>query len=433
MQYPLLNRTLKPIPKHPERILQFGGGNFLRAFADWMVHEMNQKAGFDAGIVVVQSINIDAVDTFNAQDGLYTVCLTSVENDQPVQECILVDCIRRSMSPYLDMDAFLKTAHNPDLRFIFSNTTEAGIVFDENDKPDDTPPDSFPAKLTLLLYERYKMFDGDHSRGLIVLPCELINQNGDQLKGIVRQYIDLWNLPAAFASWITEACVFCNTLVDRIVPGYPDNRIDELRETLGYEDKLLTEGERFHLLVIEGPARVAQEFPAREAGLNVVFTDDLQPYRTRKVRILNGAHTSMVPVGYLYGLRTVREAVEHQTVGEFINRLIHEEIIPTLDLPSSELQSFTADVLDRFRNPYIEHHLISIALNTTSKFKTRLLPSLLTYVERNDSLPKRITFALAATIRFYKGQTLEGDAIPLKDDPDRIAFFQQLWEDRQFQ
>lgn len=428
MQYPQLNRNLKPAPAHPERVLQFGEGNFLRAFVNWMIHEMNQKAGFDAGVTVVQPIDRGLVDMLNAQDGLYTVCLTGIKNGQAVQEQTLVDCIQRGINPYHDFLSYLATAHNPELRFIISNTTEAGIAFDNEDKLKDAPPGSFPAKLTRLLYERFQAFDGDASKGLIIIPCELIDRNGDILRNVVQQYADLWKLSTEFKNWVEKACTFCNTLVDRIVPGYPKDRISELQETLGYEDKLITEGERFHLWVIEAPAWVEEEFPAKKAGLNVIFTNDMTPYRTRKVRILNGAHTAMVPVAYLYGLRTVRETVEDHVLGKFVSELVYEEIIPTLDLPESELKSFAADVLDRFRNPYIKHFLISIALNSTSKFETRVLPSLLEYVNRKGALPRRIVFALAALIRFYKGSTVAGEAIMLNDDADRLAFFYKAWE-----
>lgn len=427
MQYPQLNRNLKPAPAHPERILQFGEGNFLRAFVDWMIHEMNQKAGFNAGVTVVQPIDRGLVEMLNAQDGLYTVCLTGIKNGQAVQEQTLVDCIQRGINPYHDFENYLATTHNPELRFIISNTTEAGITFDNQDQLDDAPPGSFPAKLTRLLYERFQAFDGDVSKGLIIIPCELIDRNGDILRDVVQQYADLWKLPANFKNWIANACTFCNTLVDRIVPGYPKDRIAELQETLGYEDKLIAEGERFHLWVIEAPAWVEQEFPAKKAGLNVIFTDDMTPYRTRKVRILNGAHTAMVPMAYLYGLRTVQETIEHEVLGKYVSDLVYDEIIPTLDLPEAELKSFAADVLDRFRNPYIKHFLISIALNSTSKYETRVLPSLLEYVNRKGELPKRIVFALASLIRFYKGETPDGENIPLNDDADRLAFFRELW------
>jgi tagaturonate reductase len=427
MSNPPLNRHLKSRQELPIRILQFGEGNFLRAFVDWMIQQMNEKAGFGAGVAVVQPIDRGWVDVLNQQDGLYTVLLTGSEDGKAVQEVSLVDCIQKGINPYTDFEAFLAVAREPHLRFVISNTTEAGIAFGEGDRFEDAPPSSFPAKLTRILYERFQVYQGAPEKGLVIIPCELIDRNGDHLRRIVRQYVDRWGLSAAFRTWVEDYCIFCNTLVDRIVPGFPKDRIEEVTAELGYEDKLVTEGERFHLWVIEGPAGLAQEFPAERAGLNVLFTDDMEPYRTRKVRILNGAHTSMVPLGYLMGLRTVRDSVEDEALGPWISELVYQEIIPTLDLPREELASFAGDVLDRFRNPYIRHQLIDIALNSVSKFKTRVLPSLLEYVEREGRLPERMVLAFAALIRFYRGVDLQGEAIALQDDDEVLHFFQDLW------
>lgn len=424
---PKLTRTLKAIPARPERILQFGGGNFLRGFLDWMVQVMNEKVHFDAGIVVVQSVNQQAVDTFNAQDGLFTLCLTAAVDGNPDQQCVLIDAIQRSLSVAHAFEAFLATARQPEIRFIFSNTTEAGIVFDPADQLTDTPPASFPGKLTCWLWERFQYSKGNPAKGVIVLPCELVENNGTLLQNSVLQYATQWELPAEFSQWVQQSCFWCNTLVDRIVPGYPRERAGELSALLGYSDALLTEGEQFHLLVIEGPAIVEKEFPAPTAGLQVVFTQDITPYRTRKVRILNGAHTAMVPVAYLAGLRTVRETVEDPQLGPFVQQLIEKEIIPTLDIPREELQIYAREVIQRFRNPFIRHELRSIALYCTAKFVTRLLPSLLRYQQQTDQLPRHLVFALAALIRFYQGTTPTGETIPLQDEADRIAFFQQAW------
>jgi len=427
MSYPSLNRSLISRPELPIRVLQFGEGNFLRAFADWMIQQMNEKAGFEAGLAVIQPIEQGRVSDLNQQDGLYTVLLTGSQHGKPVQEVSLVDCIQKGIDPYRDFNDFLGAAREPDLRFVISNTTEAGIAFAEEDSWDDEPPSSFPAKLARVLYERFRFFEGAPDKGLVIIPCELIDRNGDHLREIVFRYVDHWRLSTAFRTWVESNCSFCNTLVDRIVPGFPKDRIQELTAELGYEDKLVTEGERFHLWVIEGPTTLAKAFPAAEAGLNVIFTEDMTPYRTRKVRILNGAHTAMVPMGYLKGLRTVRETVEDADLGPWISNLIFEEIIPTLDLPQEELESFAQDVLDRFRNPYIQHYLISIALNSISKFKSRVLPSLLGYVERKGRLPERIVLAFAALIRLYKGVDLQGESINLKDDDEALIFFRDLW------
>lgn len=426
-QLPPLDKSLVEKPDLPVKVLQFGEGNFLRAFVDWIIHRMNKELDFGAGVAVVQPIAQGLVSLLNEQDGLYTLYLNGLKNGQVVSEHERIECIQRSIDPYQDFGAYLREAENADLRFIISNTTEAGIAFDEKDTMDAAPPASFPAKLTVFLYHRYTRFRGAADKGCIVIPCELIDRNGDKLRTCIEQYADLWDLGDAFIRWLENDCIFCNTLVDRIVPGYPRDRIETIWEELGYRDQLVSEGEQFHLWVIEAPRRVAEEFPADRAGLNVLFTDDMTPYRTRKVRILNGAHTSMVPVAYLYGIETVREAVEDDLIGPYIRKLVFEEIIPTLDLPAEELVSFAEDVLDRFRNPFIKHYLISIALNSTSKFNTRVLPSLLEFRKRTGKLPRRTVFALAALIRFYKGE-IDGKSIPLNDDADRIEFLQGLWQ-----
>lgn len=421
-----LNRTNNSVNSYTERIIQFGEGNFLRAFANWMIHEMNKQANFDGGVVAIQPINQGLIKMLNHQDGLYTLYLNGIKNGEAISEHEIIDCIQRGINPYEHYSAYLALADNPDLRFVISNTTEAGIAYNENDRLNDTPPNSFPAKLTALLHKRFQYFDGASDKGLIVIPCELIDRNGDNLKRIILKYAEDWSLGDEFVEWINEDNIFCNTLVDRIVPGYPREKMDAITQELGYKDNLVVEGEQFHLWVIEGPETVKEEIPAEACGLNIVFTDNMEPYRTRKVRILNGAHTSLVPVGYLYGIDKVRESLEDPIVGNFLKEAIFEEICPTLDLPEAELAQFSNDVLDRFRNPYLEHALISISLNSTSKYKTRVLPSVLEYIKRKNKLPKRLLFSLAALIAFYKGER-NGEAIPLKDDAAVLEFFKTQW------
>jgi tagaturonate reductase len=421
-----LNRKTKEANSYTERILQFGEGNFLRAFANWMIQQLNDKANFDAGVVVVQPIDQGLVKMLNDQDGLYTLYLNGIKNGEAVSEHQIIDCIQRGINPYEDFDAYMANAKNPDLRFIISNTTEAGIAYDANDKLQDTPQKSFPGKLTALMYNRFIHFGGASDKGIIVIPCELIDRNGDNLKKIILQYAEDWNLGEEFLQWINDDNIFCNTLVDRIVPGYPKDKIDHITQELGYVDNLVVEGEQFHLWVIEGPKSVKEEFPAEACGLNVVFTDNMEPYRTRKVRILNGAHTTLVPVGYLFGIDKVRESLEDPIVGSYLKQAIFEEICPTLDLPDEELKQFSNDVLDRFRNPFLEHALMSISLNSISKYKTRVLPSVIEYVNRKNALPKRLLFSLAALIAFYKGER-NGESIGLKDDQEVLDFFKDQW------
>ncbi len=412
--------------KHPERILQFGEGNFLRAFADWMIDIFNKEADFKSSIVVVQPIENGLVEKLNEQDGLYTLYLNGIKNGQVLREKSIIESISRGINPYKDYDEYLEVAKNPELRFIISNTTEAGIVFDENDKLTDRPQKSFPGKLTSFLFERYKYFKGDENKGLVFLPCELIDKNGDKLKNIVLRYADLWNLGQGFIEWLNGSNIFCNTLVDRIVTGYPKDKIDLITEELGYEDNMVVEGEQFHLWVVEGPASLKDELPVDKTNLNIKFVDDLTPYRTRKVRILNGAHTTMVPVSLLYGLETVKETIEDSTMGQFVKEAIFEEIVPTLDLPEDELNYFANAVLDRFKNPYIKHYLISIALNSNSKFNTRVLPSILEYKKRTGKLPKKLVFALAALIRLYSGK-IDEKTIELKDNKEILEMYDELW------
>ncbi|TGV02616.1 tagaturonate reductase [Flavivirga rizhaonensis] len=421
-----LNRHTATVKTYTERIIQFGEGNFLRAFANWMIHEMNKKANFDAGVVAVQPIDQGLIKMLNDQDGLYTLYLNGIKNGQAISEHEIIDCIQRGINPYENYIEYLANAENPDLRFVISNTTEAGIAYNPDDTLKDTPQSSYPGKLTALLYKRFQTFGGASDKGMIVIPCELIDKNGDNLKRIILKYAANWNLGDAFVEWINEDNIFCNTLVDRIVPGYPKDKMDAITKELGYKDNLVVEGEQFHLWVIEGPASVKEEIPAEVCGLNIVFTDNMEPYRTRKVRILNGAHTTLVPVGYLYGIDKVRESLEDDVVGGFLKDTIFKEICPTLDLSKEELDQFSNDVLDRFRNPYLEHALISISLNSTSKYKTRVLPSLLEYIKRKNELPNRLLFSLASLIAFYRGYR-ENEAITLKDDQFVLDFFASQW------
>ena len=421
-----LNRSTVKANTYTERIIQFGEGNFLRAFANWMIHEMNKQANFDAGVVAVQPINQGLIKMLDDQDGLYTLYLNGIKNGKAISEHEIIDCIQRGINPYEHHTDYLAIAENPDLRFMISNTTEAGISYNADDQLEDAPQSSFPGKLTALLYKRFQIFGGASDKGLILIPCELIDNNGENLKRIILHYADDWKLGAEFVEWINEDNIFCNTLVDRIVPGYPRDKMDAITEELGYKDNLVVEGEQFHLWVIEGPASVKEEIPAEICGLNVVFTDNQEPYRTRKVRILNGAHTSLVPVGYLYGIDKVRESLEDEVVGKFLKDAIFNEICPTLDLSKEELEQFSNDVLDRFRNPYLEHALMSISLNATSKYKTRVLPSVLEYIKRKNENPKHLLFSLAALIAFYKGERGEEKYV-VKDDQSVLDFFATQW------
>jgi tagaturonate reductase len=412
--------------KYPEKVLQFGEGNFMRAFVDWQIDVLNKTTDFNGSVVVVQPLGSGMVEKLNEQDGLYTLYLQGMKEGQAVKEHTLINSISRGLNLYTQYDQFVELASNPELRFIFSNTTEAGIAYDDTDRLEDQPQNSYPGKLTAFMYHRFQAFNGANDKGFIIIPCELIDRNGEKLKEIVLKYAALWNLGEEFVTWIHEANTFCCSLVDRIVPGFPRDTINEITEELGYKDDMVVVGEQFHLWVIEGPKWIREEFPAHMAGLNTLFVDDLTPYRTRKVRILNGAHTAMTPVSYLYGLDTVAEAIEHPVVGRYVEELIFNEIIPTLELPLDELNSFADAVLERFMNPFIKHFLLSISLNSMSKYKTRDLPSLLEYIDRKQELPRKLVFSLAALISFYKGK--RGDEeIKLSDDQDVLELFSKQW------
>ena len=412
---------------YPEKVIQFGEGNFLRGFVDWIIDKMNKEANFNGSVVVVQPREHGMVHKLNEQDGLYTLYLQGIKNKQAVREHTVINSISRGINTYTDYALYIELAENPKLRFIFSNTTEAGIYFEENDKLTDHPQKSFPGRLTALLYHRFKAFEGDTNKGFIIIPCELIDRNGEKLKEIILQYAALWELGEEFVNWIHKANTFCCSLVDRIVPGYPSDTINEVTEELGYIDDQVVVGEQFHQWIIEGPDWIQEEFPTDKAGLDVKFVSDMTPYRTRKVRILNGAHSAMTPVAYLYGLDTVGEAVTNEVIQKFVEELIFEEIIPVIDMAEQELKPFAEAVLERFMNPFVTHYLKSIALNSMSKFKTRDLPSLLEYLEIKKALPNKLTFSLSALISFYKGKRGE-EAIQLQDDQDILDLYKSLWD-----
>lgn len=425
---PLNRQTASITTQRPVKVLQYGEGNFLRGFVDWMIDVLNEKTDFNGAVDVVQprDRHRTTIKALKQQDGLFHVLLNGIKGGKPTQEKRLISCIASALNPYDDYTAYLKRGENPDLQYIFSNTTEAGIAYDENDKSANTISTSFPGKLTALLYHRFQHFKGSPDKGLTIIPTELIENNGEALKHIVLQYAQTWNLPDDFSQWVNESIIFCNTLVDRIVPGFPQETIQEVKQELGYDDNLVVTAEPYHLLVIEAPESVEEAFPAQEAGLQVKFVPDLTPYRTSKVRILNGAHTALVPVAYLHGLSTVREAVEDEHTGKFIREAISEEIIPTLDLPKEELEQFSNDVIERFQNPFIRHELISIALNAVSKYKVRVLPSVLEYHKRTGKLPERLLHSLAALILFYRGEW-NGKNILLNDAPEVLSFFRETW------
>ena len=378
-----------------ETILQFGTGNFLRGFADYFVDVMNKQGIYDGKIVIVSPTNSKAVEKINNQNGRYNLLLRGIENGNEFSKRYEINSISRAVNPYADFEEFLSIAKNPDLRFIISNTTEAGICFDDTCKLNDKPASSFPAKLTQLLYARYK----EGLNGFIILACELIDNNGQELKRCVLKYAEKWNLETDFIRWIDSENSFLNTLVDRIVTGFPKDEAEEIFEEIGYSDALLDTAEPYHLWVIEG--NFENELPLKKGGFNVIWTDDVSPYKKMKVRILNGSHTSLVFPSILCGVESVGESIGDSLLNEYLNTCLFEYILPTIG-ETEDTGKFASAVLERFANPYIRHLWQSISLNSVSKFTARVLPTITDYRKNNNSLPKPLVFSLACLIKYYK-------------------------------
>ncbi len=426
-----------PSSLKPTRILQIGDGNFLRAFVDWMVDVANGAGLMNGEVIMAQPLERGIAELMKAQDQLFTVLLRGVQNGQQVQSKRLVSCVKDTLNPYSQWDVMLETVQDRALRFVVSNTTEAGIAYVEEPLVDSKCPANFPAKVTALLLARFKAFGGSPESGLVFLPCELIEANGSKLKQYVLQFAEAWKLPAEFVAWVKNHNVFCNTLVDRIVPGFPAAEAEALYAEFGYKDPLMVAAEPFLLWCIEGPAKIAEELPLHKAGLDVVWTDDLQPYRTRKVRILNGAHTASSLASYCAGLDTVREMTEDAVVSKYLNKVMFEEIVPFVPLPDAERKAYAETIMERFANPHIRHELISIALNSVSKWTVRVLPTVKDFAARNGKAPVGLSFSLAALLNFYHGAfAANGDfegkrekgAYPIKDNADILAIMAAAWE-----
>ena len=402
------NKTRRPI-----KAIQFGEGNFLRAFVDLTIDKLNEETSFNGNIVIVKPRK-GSVEKYNTQDCIYTAVIRGLENGKLIEDYRKITSVEKCISPYENYDEYIHLADNPDLRFIFSNTTEAGITYRKDDRLEDNPQESFPGKVTALLYRRYKTFNGDPTKGLIFIPCELIDKAGVRLRKIILQHAEDWNLEEGFKTWLNASSDFCNSLVDRIVPGYPEKDASRIEDKLGYTDPLMFAAEPFMLWVIECEGKTHEdEFPSK----NIIWTDDMSFYRTRKVRILNGAHTMTVLAAFMKGLDTVRECIDDKLMNAYIRKGLFDEIIPTMDGNSKELEKYAEAVLERFGNPFIEHKLLSIALNSVSKFKTRVLPSLLDYIENKKEIPEVLSFSLSALIAFYEGK-LNADATALIGNRD---------------
>ena len=387
------------LEKAPEKVMQFGEGNFLRAFVDDFIDIANEKAGFNGKVVLVQPIAQGLTDLINQQEGLYTLYLRGSEKGVKVDDKRVISAVSRCINPYGNWDKVLELARSEELEIIVSNTTEAGIVHDTESAFDQNPPVSFPAKLTRVLYERFSA----GRKGIVMLSCELIDNNGKELLKCVNQYIDDWKLKDDFRRWVNEENIFCSTLVDRIVPGRirDSKEAEALAAANGYEDPLTDVGEVFGIWVIEGPEGLEDRLPFKKAGTPVIVVPDVTPYKKRKVRILNGAHTGFVLGAYLAGFDIVRDCMHDDTVREYMNKMLYDEVIPTLPLDKQDLEEFARAVQDRFNNPFVNHELMSISLNSTSKWRARNMPTFLDYVQEKGELPACLTTSFAAYIAFY--------------------------------
>lgn len=428
-----LNRQNSGIDtKLPIKIVQFGGGNFMRGFTDYVIDKMNKEAGFNAGIVNLQATPNGSIQKMEDQDNLYTLFNRGIKKGEIIDQQQIISAIQKSVNPYANYDEFLALAKEEELEFIFSNTTETGIAYDETETSYEGPHKNFPAKVAVLLHERYKHFNGATDKGLRIIPCELIEDNAFALRNIILKYAQLWNLEEGFVQWINQSNYFHNTLVDRIVPGYPKDDVGSYEEQLDYEDQNMVVSETFLLFVIQDAGNLNERIPFNKINEQILVVDDIQPYRLRKVRILNGGHTLMLAPAILSGKELVKEAIDDQFIGKFLSDAIFNEVNPTLGLDEAELKEFAEEVFDRFRNPFIKHHLASIALYFVSKFKVRVIPSLLTYVETNGKLPLNLTFSLASLIRFYQGSFGE-KALPLNDEEGIIAKFKEIWMNEDYE
>lgn len=411
----------------PERILQFGEGNFLRGFLDWMIHRMNRTGLFQGSIVAIQPTpHGKVVPKLNAQDGLYTVVLRGIQDGKRVDDAEIVSVITRGINPYEDWEAVLQTAANRQIQFVFSNTTEAGITYMEEEFSPERAPLSFPGKLTALLYHRYRKFNGDPSTGWTIIPCELVDNNGQVLKQIVQRKASDWQLPLAFHEWLDKHNRFCDTLVDRIVTGYPTEEAEVFAKRLGYDDRMLTVGEPYHLLCIDADEATQESLPLQRAGLNVHW-GDVRRHRERKVRLLNGAHTLLFSIGLLCGKRTVGEVMEDSRLCRLVHHALFKEMIPTLDGDERSLELYAQSVLERFENPYNRHLLTDIALNAVSKYRARVLPTLLAQVKRKGNLPPVVVFSLATLLLYYRPACRKIGEV--RDEPGIVRFLENAWSD----
>lgn len=421
LDYTAVDRTERPV-----RVLQFGEGNFLRAFVDWMVDIANECGVLDTSVAVVSPRfkNNAGICALKAQDGLYHVCLEGIEGGRPSKSSRLITCIADAFSPAEDFKRYESYILSPELRFVVSNTTEAGIRYEQDDVRSETPV-TFPGKVTSMLYRRFRHFDGSPERGLIFLCCELIEDNGSTLREYVVRHAENAGLEPEFIRWVKDACIFCDTLVDRIVPGFPHDTIDDVKEELGYDDNMVVKGELYHIWAIggEGYERVREEWPLDKAGLNVLFMPSIKSFRDKKVRILNGSHTGMVPVALQLGCDTVLDAFSNEDVNRFVNGMVDREVIPMIDEDPSEVKRFADGILERFYNPYIRHFLKSIALNSLSKWEARNFPTVADWWSRRGLHAEAELFTFASLMALYAPDS----GFEPEDNAEHLAIIRDAW------
>ncbi|MHA1651393.1 MAG: tagaturonate reductase, partial [Candidatus Helarchaeota archaeon] len=421
----------------PIKVLQFGEGRFIRAFLNYFIEIANHKQLFNGRTVVIQPRKADKASIINEQDGLFTLCACGLQDGVEKQEFIIISSIHKAIAAKTQWKETLELAEIPSLEIIASNTTEAGLIYDPDDSIEKNPPDSFPGKLTALLYHRYKHFDGDLNRGLVILPLELVENNGDVLKELVLKLVKKWNLEENFMKWLNRANAFYKSIVDRIVTGYPNKKeLEKYQQQLGYEDKLFNVAELYHSWIIEADEKLQSIIPFDKAGLNVQFVDNIATYFLRKVRILNGAHTSMVPIAYLAGKNFVKESIEDPLINIYIQNILENEVIPFINLPKNELIQYKDTILERFRNPFIQHRLLSISLYSTSKMRLRVVPSILSYYKKFNEPPPLLSFAFAAFLVFMHIREKEAlnwfgyrdsEKYQYHDDSNSLEFFYNAW------
>ncbi|MDR2771875.1 MAG: tagaturonate reductase [Elusimicrobiota bacterium] len=434
----MINEVVRKVwGNYPEKVLQIGDGNFLRAFVDWMIDEANEKGVYKGSVVVCSPLTGGKVDTLNAQNGIYTLVAQGLKNGKPTRVYRQITSISRALKIKNDFEAFLKIAQNPDLEIVVSNTTEAGIVYLPQNSATNNYPETFPAKMAMFLHKRYLSFNGDRNKGLIFLPCELNERNGELLKKCILQYSKDLKYEKDFFDWVENVNTFANTLVDRIVAGYPKDKeeIASFQKELGYQDDLLVVSESYNSWIIEGAKNLMQRLPLDKTSANIKQVDDISKYNTMKVRLLNGAHTALTPAAILDGSLFVLDAMGVEIFNDYL-RAVFDEIIPSLDLPQKDLRAFAANVIERFKNPYLKHSLLDISLNSCAKFNTRCLPSILEYCKQKSRPPKFLSFAFAAFIKFYQGKMIDGvyqgtrengQKYQIKDGAKVIEFFNDLW------